>query len=297
MTNPPVDPRPGMPSDLPERDPVALASRWVDGDLTADLLARASEDHQVSAIADRFEALREHLLQPVGADVGRQEHHLAIALAAFAEPIAAEPAISTVRSLDAARHRRTRRLAPVLAAAAAVAVLGIVIGSVANSRSSRDTIAGDAAAPVEEPVSKAETAEANASAATARESVPESASGSQSMAAAAAVEEPGTAATDASAQDTPTSDGNGGGDPTYVANAPEQLVALAQSLVPATQSGGYPLLVNACDTRIDGVALARLLWDQRPALLYVTPDTSLPKQVVVVDPDTCATLITAALGG
>jgi len=321
MTVPPRSHGVPTPDDLPIGDVIGLASASVDGALDPAELGESSTNPQVNALAAQFAALRTHLQEPATVNRVLQEAHLSAALAAFdalgltssGEPHrapvdgsegsnGAAGADADVVSLEAARQRRYRRLTPVLAAAAAVAAIGLVVGTVSGRGSSGDTLSLEATTVVPEAMQAKsappipEVAESDAALAGAATEAPADASRSISIAAAsdATVDpsDPNAGTSDTSVAGTSPDD-----QPTYVATAATQIAPIAQSVMQAHRTDGRPLPVTACASSVNGVALARLVWEQHAAVLFVTPNLDRPTQAVVVNAASCAAEITVPLGG
>lgn len=307
MTVPPTDPGAPTPRDLPDDEPLMLASAAADGSVIGPDEAVSGTNPQVTAIAAQFALLRDHLREPFSLDAGQRDAHLGAALAAFdalglgAEESSAD-ATAGVVSLEVARRRRARRLAPVFAAAAAAAAVGIVIGTVANRGGSNDNLSLNAkeattevtAAGVATPAARTEVGAAAAGneplAAAATDDISRSAAISASATDAAAMATPDSTVLG----DTGTSDGTVG-EP-IVVDSPAQLAPLAQSVLEAHRTNGVPLPSNPCPN-VRGVAIARILWSQHDAVLVVVPNVDAPTQAVVIDSTSCAPDISVALKG
>jgi hypothetical protein len=151
-----IETPPGEPSD----EVLELASRYVDGDLTADERALAEADPEVMAWAARFGPVRAALHEPVAVDDAGREAALAAALTAFDElgpseatrPVSITTAAGTVSSprvddLAAARARRNGRLAKWLGAAAAIVAVGVAGVTIAGNRDNGDSNLANFATP------------------------------------------------------------------------------------------------------------------------------------------------------
>jgi hypothetical protein len=151
-----IETPPGEPSD----EILELASRYVDGDLTADERARAEADPEVMEWVARFGPVRAALHEPVAVDDAGREAALAAALTAFdalgpseaRRPVSITTAAGTVSAprvgdLAAARARRNGRLAKWLGAAAAVVAIGIAGITIAGNRDNGDSNLANFATP------------------------------------------------------------------------------------------------------------------------------------------------------
>jgi hypothetical protein len=291
----PSDPsRPSYPTD---HDVVEAASAVVDGSLTAAEQARFASDPRVEAISRQFSQLRGLLQGPAESGADRRNDHLSAALAAFdlgltgaADPFdksldeAPDPVLV---SLEDARRRRARRLVPALAVAAVLALVGLVIGSLASrSGTSTSVIAGGVLDTATSSRQNAEPADRSDNAVAA--AVDTSPAATRPLAAAAVA--PTASATNDSQ----------GADATAVAlltlSDPGQIPAAVHNLL--DQGNGSPVMrtTNPCRD-VAGAVLTTLQWIDHPALLIASPNAEQPTEALVVNPDTCAVEASATLGG
>ena len=282
---------PGRPGH-PDGAVVEAASAFVDGQLTTAEQARFADDARFQAVADRFGRLREPLRSVPSPDAGLRNEHLAAALATFDSLLAGEalPSYSApdtvIASLDEARRRRARRLVPALAVAAALALVGLVIGSLASRSGTSNNVTADAARvstenPTEQTAAKAAASSANG----AFETVPPDAAGASDVRAAAID-------TEMSAAGPETTQWISSRQPVVVASTADDVALLIRE----SQSLGADLsLDNPCAANVPGVALRGVEWNGATNLLVVRPSLADVQEWLLVDPSTCAVVTGATL--
>jgi hypothetical protein len=272
-----TDPTP-VPADL-----VELASAYLDGAASSDERARAEADPQVMAVVARLRRVRQSVGRPVPIDHHVREQALATALAAFPEPV------SAVRSLDSARSRRRRHLAPLLGLAATVVLIAGV--GIALVRRGGDGGAGTADAPVAtdartqptDPFAKQAPALSTPADPTRVGSADPASSASPRPEAGAATQADTVIAADVLAPTGP-----------LVANTPADLPPLVAALEAQRQSGVAPPTEDPCPAQ-DGDFAAPLDWQGTQAVLYLLPTLDAPNEAVVVEAATCASLASSPL--
>jgi hypothetical protein len=281
--------------DHPDRAVVEAASAFVDGHLTAAEQERFVDDARFEAVADRFGRLRKPLNSVPAPNASLRNEHLAAALAAFdatldrAELPSYEAQDSVIASLDEARRRRARRLVPALAVAAALALVGLVIGSVASRSGTSNDVTAVGAIDTRADVRQKDQPEIRASEATIA-SVDAVPADTRPMAAAAV-------APAVSTDDAQVAAGSADAESLPVLSSPRQLVAAVRTLL--DQQTGAPngaRTTNPCPG-ITGVVLTRVRWIDHLSLLIVSPSAEQPTDVLVVQPDSCAVEASATLGG
>lgn len=281
----PTTPAPGSNADHPDQHVVEVASARVDGVVTPSEQVEFVTDSRVSALADQFDSLRSLLAQNPEPPLGLREQHLAAALDALAP--------TPVASLEAARIRRAKRLAPVLTAAAAVAALVIVIGSVAGRSSNNEPVAAKNATEIAA-ADRAATDQAPQS-----EQTPVTAEvgtlDTQQLAPAAAIAADSVAEDAGTPADTASTDGT---DQILAARSTTELRGIALAIVQRGETNRVPPLTNPCSAvNINGVPVAQVLWMDRPSLLFLVPSAENAVGALVVNPDTCDIEASASLTG
>ena len=279
----PTTPAAGSNADYPDQHVVEVSSAQVDGMLTPAEQVESHADHRVSALSEHFESLRSLLAQNPEPPRALREQHLAAALDALAP--------APVASLETARIRRAKRLAPALAAAAAIAALGIVIGSVAG-RSSNN-----------EPVAAKSATEITATDRTATDQTPQP-EPTPVTAEVGPSEVKQLAPAEAVAADSVADNASTTADPT-IAGDTEQILAarstaelrgIALAFVQRGVTGRVPPMTNPCSA-INGVPVAQVLWMDRRSLLFLVPSAENAVGVLVVNPETCDVDARASLTG
>jgi hypothetical protein len=191
-------------------------------------------------------------------------------------------------SLEELRRRRARRLVPALAVAAALAVIGLVIGNLASRSGTSNNVtavgaidtSADARTKVQPEVRASEAAVASSDA-TPTETRP--------MAAAAVAE--------VSTDSAPVAGAPADTETLLTLNNPRELLSAVRTLLDqqAGESSGARA-TNPCPG-VTGVVLSRVRWIDHPSLLIVSPNAEQPTDAIVVRPDTCAVEASATLGG
>lgn len=271
----PTTPAPGSNADYPDQHVVEVASARVDGVVTPAEQVEFLADSRINALVGQFDALRSLLAQNPEPTRALREQHLAAALDALTP--------APVASLEAARIRRARRLAPApaLAAAAAVAALAVVIGSVASRSSNNEPVAAKSSAEITaaertatdqapQPEQTPVTAEVGPS--EAQQLVPAAEAVADSVA-----EDAGTTADTASTGDT---------EQTLTARSTAELRGIALAVVQRGVANRVPPLTNPCSA-INGVPVAQVLWMDRQSLLFLVPSAENAVGALVVNPETC----------
>lgn len=269
MSTPPLPSDPNRPTGPAELDPVELASGRLDGSLSPEEILRSQENPQVAGLVERFAAIREHLQMPPAIDTDLRDRHLDAALTAF-------EAGAEVVSLAAARERRIKRWGTALTAAAAVAVLGAVVGTLVTRSPSQDVVTSAEVSAARNQNAESDVAIAAGTAAEIATAVaPEAVAPAESVVAdtmiAAATKESGTASQQADL---------------VVVSDPTQLRALATALIADINAGTRVLPVNPC-SGIEGTAIAPILINQQEALLVVVPSIDTPNSLTVVVLPSC----------
>lgn len=269
MSTPPLPSDPNRPTGPAELDPIELASGRLDNSLSPEDTVRALENPQVAGLIERFAAVRQHLQTPPAIDAALRDQHLDAVLAAFESG-------AEVVSLDAARERRIKRWGTVLTAAAAVAVLGAVVGTLVTRGPSQDVVtSADVSVTRNENAGSDAAGVAVAAAEVTAAGAPEAAAPTESVAAdtmiAAAAKESGTASQQADL---------------VVVSDPAQLRTLATALIADINAGVRVLPVNPC-SGIEGTAIAPILINQQEALLVVAPSIDTPNSLSVVVLPSC----------
>lgn len=267
---------PDLPPDLAPHQVVELASASVDGVLTPAEVTHAAGFPQVSALADEFAKLRNHLGTTAEVNPDTREAHLAAALEAFTTTGA------PIHSLETARARRARRLAPVLAAAAAIAAIGLVAGSIASRGPDSPSVSADGASAEMAPADSATLARAAATEAV-DASVPESVL---------------VASTDEPIAPQATKEGGTGEiiDAAPLAgDTPSQIPALVASALEARAAAAIAPPDTACPS-LRGEPIAPVIWRGVNALLVVAPSATAPSDAFVIDVATCDVIASATLG-
>lgn len=279
----PTTPAPGSNADYPDQHVVEVSSARVDGMLTPAEQVESHTDHRVSALSEHFESLRSLLAQNPEPPRALREQHLAAALDALAP--------APVASLEAARIRRSKRLAPALAAAAAVAALGIVIGSVAGRSSNNEPVAAKSPAEItatdrmaadQAPQPEPTPVSAEVGPSDTRQLEPAAAIVANSVA-----EDPGPTADTASAGDT---------EQILTARSTAELRGIALAFVQRGVTDRVPPMTNPCST-INGVPVAQVFWMDHRSLLFLSPSAENAVSALVVNPETCDVDARASLTG
>lgn len=265
-------------SGLPPDDPVELASAVLDGVLSPHDTVVALENPQVSALVRQFGALRSHLGPPAAADPDLRDRQVRAALAEFAIG-GTDPSPIAVVSLDDVRSRRVRRLAPVLAAAAAVAVIGLVAGVVANRGSGGSTVTADASS-----VEIAAPASAGEQARTGAVDGPDA-----GAPVAEAITESPMSAMVAPAADPVTDTA------VLVGDTPNDIPDITRTALELRSANRNTVPANPCSS-VRGEVLVAITWKAQNALLFVAPTVDAPTDAFVVDANTCTVIASATLG-
>ncbi|MFM8530050.1 MAG: hypothetical protein ACKOD2_10325 [Ilumatobacteraceae bacterium] len=191
--------------------------------------------------------------------------------------LAAFDAGAEVVPLDAARERRIKRWGTALSAAAAVAILGAVVGTLVTRGPSKDVVrtadvaVSSAKSTGDEPVVAAEVASAEVTAAGAPETAaPSTSAAGDSMTPATAAEQ-SPAARQAEL---------------VIVSSTEQLPPLVDALIAEVNAGTRALPQHPCTT-ITGTAIAPILINHTEALLVVRPSTDSPTEIIVVALPSC----------
>jgi hypothetical protein len=286
MTDRRTDPV-GQPAESFDQQVIEAASAHLDGVATPAEQARFGSDPRIDSLSATFGALRGHLVAPVPVDSPQREAHLAAALDAFT-------ALTQPVSLAAVRARRARRLVPVMAIAAALAVVGVVIGSMAGRSGNHDQTAVEGTGAADVSVTRTQPkAPAAAPEAAASDQGNTSANTRPLAAAVAATIDPASSDT---ATSEPTSESGGVGDqPLYTANTTRQLLAIAKDSVDQRSAGAGSRIANPCPD-VAGDVGAQLLWIDQPALLILSPNAQRPTDALVVNPTTCVVEASVTLG-
>lgn len=312
---------------VPDDELEQLASAVLDGVATAAEQARLDADPVGQARLAGMRHIR-HLLatSPDPVDTVVREAHLATALAAWSSPRAVpssvavataadqavtplepgEPSADSAPVLDLADVRRRRhRWAPVLAAAAAIALLAGVGLAVSRTGDGSDVSTGAASAPVGSSAPKVGKVPASTPA----------------PAPATAADEDAAVTSDAAgaAADPVADESSPGGDDVEIA-APEEMVAAADVApfdAPVEVNSRQELTAAVDDALADEAALPdpqtaaprsaggcpapsgelimEAVWLGRDAYVYVQPSIADPQQVLVLDAASCGQLFSAPL--
>jgi len=268
MSPPPLPSDPNRPNDPAELDAVELASGRLDDSLSPEETLLAEKNPQVAGLVEHFAAVRTHLQTPAPVDATLREQHLDAVLAAF-------EAGAEVVTLDAARERRVKRWGTALAAAAAVAVLGAVVGTLVTRGPSRDVVTS---AEVSSARSKTVESDAAIAAVTVAEVT---AAGAPEAAVPAESTVDAMMTTSADAPDAAARQAD-----LVVVSDPAQLRALATTLIADINAGTRVLPLNPCSD-IEGTAIAPILINQQEALLVVAPSLDTPTTLTVVVLPSC----------
>lgn len=116
-----------------------LASAYLDGEATAEEIARVESDPELLAIVDEFRTIAQAVAAPISLPDERTRN---AAIAAAVSAPGAIPTTPSVRSLDTARPKRRERMNKLMSVAAgfvAVVVGGTIIWAIANAGDERTT--------------------------------------------------------------------------------------------------------------------------------------------------------------
>jgi len=283
----------------PDRELDELASVYLDEYASPSERARVDADPLAIERVELMRSVRAELLVPPSVVAADRDRHVLAALALFDEHVADSnhevpvglPA--GVLSLDEARARRARRLAPVLSIAAA-GILAIGVGVLA-------TRSGD-----DNPAAIREAAVSSVAAPLAAD---ESASSKVSPSGGGAGSEPPAV----TAAAVPVGDSS-----LTIEAAPNTGPALAD--IVATSAAAELTSLDELDAVVDGVAaqqpavgdsirntdgcpaqagdlVASIVWQGQPAIVYVLPNLAERTSAVVVDATSCRVLASTALAG
>lgn len=293
-------------SDMTDPDPELdeLASAYLD-DVASDAeRARVDADPHATARVELLRSVRAQLAVPPPVAIADRDRHLLAALAVFDEHVTESSRIlvgalpSGVHSLDEARARRTRRLAPVISIAAA-GFLVAGVGILATSRGDdgpaaiREAVVSSVAAPSLADVgvnNKVSTDGGGAGSESPAVTAAPSAVDASALAIEAA-QDASTALADAAPFAAPSAD----------LTSLDQLDALVEGVaddVKAQQQAGEAVLgtVDGCPAQA-GDPIASVLWQGHQAILYVLPNLDERSTAVVVDATSCLVLGSTSLAG
>jgi hypothetical protein len=301
---------------LPDDELDELVSAVLDGVATPDERARVELDE---ALGRRLQAMRDVsalFAKPIDPPDNR-DAQIAAAVAAFDGAAPIEPVITTVRSLDQHRSKRTRWLVPAMSvAAASFLTVGVIALATAGDDGGGESASGGAATTAASATGAATEQDASYSGADADQSAPlvvaaESRAADLTIAAATTAaatpqREPGVTTTAASPLPVSAPPDAGGGAPEinstadadtrrtylYSLTTLDELVALAPELVQQPPAIGS--LDDPCPAFV-GDPLAWILWQSKPSVAYARPAFANAFEVAIVDETSCTIVVSTAI--